>query len=115
MIFMKSLNDILRDVQAALLAVTNACYHYRRPPKPAESYIVWAEDREAESMESENRTAEQQIHGTIDYFTRTEFDVKVDQIQEALNTVEGCAFHYEGAQFEEDTNLIHSSWECEVI
>ena len=107
---MKLLNDILRDVQAALLTVTNACHHYRRPSKPAESYIVWAEDREAESMESENRKAEQQIHGTIDYFTRTEFDVKVDQIQEALNAY-GIGFRINSVQYEDETNLIHYEWE----
>ena len=110
MIFMKSLNDILRDVQAALLTVTNACYHYRRPPKPVESYIVWAEDSEAESMDAENRKAEQQIHGTIDYFTRTEFDAKVDQIQEALNAA-GIGFRINSVQYEDTTNLIHYEWE----
>ena len=63
----------------------------------------------------DGHTGEYGIAVYVDYFTQAEYDPKVDQIQEALNTVEGCAFHYEGAQFEEDTNLIHSSWECEVI
>ena len=110
MIFMKSLNDILKGVRDALLTVTNACYHYRRPPKPVESYIVWAEDSEAESMDAENRKAEQQIHGTIDYFTRTEFDANVDRIQEALNDA-GIGFRLNSVQYEDETDLIHFEWE----
>lgn len=107
---MKSLNNILRDVQAALRTVTENCYHYRRPLRPKKNYIVWAEDSEAESFDSGNRKAEQQIHGTIDYYTLTEFDAAVDQIQEALNAA-GIGFRINSVQYEDETNLIHYEWE----
>lgn len=107
---MKSLNEILRGVKTALLTVTDEVYHYRRPPDPKEKYIVWAEDSEAESMDAENRKAEQQIHGTIDYFTRTEFDANVDRIQEALNAA-GIGYRINSVQYEDETNLIHYEWE----
>lgn len=108
--FMKSLNDILRDVQAALLTVTDNCYHYRRPLRPKKNYIVWMEDSEAESMDAGNRKAEQQIHGTIDYYTQVEFDANVDRIQEALNAA-GIGFRINSVQYEDETNLIHYEWE----
>lgn len=107
---MKSLNDILRDVQAALLTVTENCYHYRRPMRPTKNYIVWMEDSEAESFDSGNWKTEQQIHGTIDYYTLTEFDAAVDQIQEALNAA-GIGFRINSVQYEDTTNLIHYEWE----
>lgn len=107
---MKSLNDILRDVQAALLTVTENCYHYRRPPRPKKNYIVWMEDSEAEALDAGNRKAEQQLHGTIDYFTLTEFDANVDKIQEALNAA-GIGFRINSVQYEDETNLIHYEWE----
>ena len=107
---MKLLNEILRGVKTALLTVTDKVYHYRRPPDLKEKYIVWAEDSEAESMDAENRKAEQQIHGTIDYFTRTEFDANVDRIQEALNAA-GIGYRINSVQYEDETNLIHYEWE----
>ena len=107
---MKSLNEILRDVKAALLTVTDAVYHYRRPPRPKKNYIVWMEDSEAESFDSGNRKTEQQIHGTIDYYTQEEFDSAVDQIQEALNAA-GIGFRINSVQYEDETNLIHYEWE----
>ena len=34
---------------------------------------------------------------------------------EVLSTTENVGVSYEGAEFEEDTNLIHHSWACEVL
>lgn len=107
---MKSLNNILRRVQDALLTVTEECYHYRRPNTPKSHYIVWAEDSEADSADADNRKAEQQLHGTVDYFTLDEFDTNVDRIQEAMNFV--CiGFRINSVQYEDETNLIHYEWE----
>ena len=107
---MKSLNDILKGVRDALLTVTNECYHYRRPNSPKTHYIVWAEDSEAAAADADNRKTEQQIHGTVDYYTLDEFDVNVDRIQEALNFA--CiGFRINSVQYEDTTNLIHYEWE----
>lgn len=107
---MKSLNNILKGVRAALLTVTDECYHYRRPPRPKKSYIVWAEDGEEDSFEAEDRKGEQQLHGTIDYYAFFEFDEKVDMIQEALNDA-GIGFRLNSVQYEDETNLIHFEWD----
>lgn len=107
---MKSLNEILRGVKNALLTVTDEVYHYRRPPNPKEKYIVWAEDSEDGSFAAGNRTEEQQLHGTVDYYTLTEFDGNVDLIQEALYAA-GIGFRINSVQYEDETNLIHYEWE----
>lgn len=107
---MKSLNEILRGVKTALLTVTNEVYHYRRPKDPTEKYIVWAEDSEDSSFAAGNRTEEQQLHGTVDYYTLTEFDENVDLIQTALYEA-GIGFRINSVQYEDETNLIHYEWE----
>lgn len=112
---MKSLQNTLKTVYEALLTVLDAsgqnvpCYHYRRTGSPTAAYIVWAEDGEDTSAEFDNMKACQQIHGTVDYYTQTEFDPVVDAIQEALNPVVG--FRLNSVQYEDDTKLIHYEWE----
>lgn len=108
---MKSIQNNLLAVRDALVGVTDACYHYRRPPSAEKNkYIIWAEDSEDGSFDGDNRKQEQQIHGTVDYFTLTEFDETVDGIQEALWAA-GIGFRLNSVQYEDDTNLIHYEWE----
>ncbi len=113
---MMSLQDKLRGVLDALLTVTDGtggnvpCYHYRRTKGPVAGYIVWAEDSETDSFNGDNRKAEQQIHGTVDYYTLTEFDSVVDSIQEALEAGV-IGFRLNSVQYEDDTKLIHYEWE----
>ena len=107
---MRLMNEILRGVKDALLKVTDEVYHYRRPPDPKEKYIVWAEDSEDSSFAAGNRTEEQQIHGTIDYYTLTEFDENIDLIQMVLYAA-GIGFRLNSVQYEDETNLIHYEWE----
>lgn len=107
---MKLVNEILRGVKTALLTVTDEVYHYRRPPDPKAAYIVWAEDREEDSFSAGNRTEEQQIHGTVDYYTLHEFDANVDLIQTAFYNA-GIGFRINSVQYEDETNLIHYEWE----
>lgn len=106
-----SIQTKLRTVRDALVGVTDACYHYRRPPAaPKSNYIIWAEDSEDGSFDTNNRKQEQQIHGTVDYYTLTEFDPVVDAIQEAFVSA-GIGFRINSVQYEDDTNLIHYEWD----
>lgn len=108
---MMSIQTKLRTVRDALVGVTDACYHYRRPPAaPKSNYIIWAEDSEDGSFDANNRKQEQQIHGTVDYYTLTEFDPVVDAIQEAFVSA-GIGFRINSVQYEDDTNLIHYEWD----
>ena len=121
---MKSLINNLKQVKNALLTVTDGTYttvgtqsvanpvpvyHYVRPENVTKKYIVWAEDGEETSFDADNVKQEQKIHGTIDYFTQTEFDVVCDNIQNALNSA-GIGFRLYSVQYEDDTKLIHYEW-----
>lgn len=88
-------------------------YHYWRTNVPAPYCIYYEESTTA--LQVGNHAGEYAISVYVDYFTQAEYDPTVDAIIEALNSVEGCVWTYEGAQYEEETNMIHSSWSCEVI
>ena len=84
---MKSLQEKLKTVRDALLTtgIDEKCvFHYERPKDKPEHYIVWNEDGEVQSFDSNNRKSEQQGKGIIDCFTQIEYDPLLDAIQEAL-------------------------------
>ena len=103
----------LQKVKDALLTVTDAVFHYFAKDKP-DRYIVWAESGEVNSLEADNRKQEQTIGGTIDYFTKTDFDPNIDDIQNALKSAE-ISFLLESVQYEEETGYIHYEWKFEVV
>lgn len=107
---MKSMTAVLHNIRTALVEVTPKCYHYHRPEGITDSYIVWQEDSEESSFEANNHKEEQQIHGTVDYFTLTEFDQNIDAIQETLNSIM-VGWRLNAVDYEDETNLIHYEWE----
>lgn len=105
----------IMKIKDALTSIENLkVYHYWRPRLQA-PFCVWAEDGEGNSIHTNNHKSEQVITGTIDYFTRDEFDEMVENIQNALNTTENVGWQLLSVQFEDETNLIHYEWEFEVI
>jgi len=111
---MKSMQNNLMRVRDAMLTVDVPCYHYRRPAEVQKQYIVWQEDSEGDSFDASNVKQEQQIHGTTDYFTQTEFDTAVDAIQNAFNAAE-IGFRLNRVEYEDETRLIHYEWEWWVV
>lgn len=103
----------LSDVKTALLTVTQKCYHHDAPQSVTGAYIVWAEDNQSGSVWADEKMQEQTIQGTIDYFSKTEFDPNVPAIQNALNDA-GISFRLNSVQYEEDTGYIHHEWLFEV-
>ena len=101
----------LEPLGTAFAAVVPNAYHYFRPGVDA-PFLVWAEEAE-NGLEADNLKDGQAIRGTTDYFTKTEFDSAVDDIQETLNDL-GVSWYLNSVQFEEDTNLIHYEWIWEV-
>jgi len=109
---MTSIQSRLEQIGTELAKITENSYHYwRSAPKGVKSYIVWAEDEESSSLDADNKKQKQGLHGTIDYFTKTEFDENVDKIQEALNDLENVSFRLNSVQYEEETTFIHHEWE----
>ncbi len=103
----------LSDLRDALLQVLPDVFHYEAWAKP-DKYIVWAEDTEADSLNSDDRKEEQVLQGTIDYFTLTEFDNTIALIQEKLNSIE-IGWRLNSIQHEEETGYIHYEWVFEFI
>lgn len=102
----------ISDLGEALSDLTELTFHYWRPaPRNASAYIVWSEDGERNSFSADNRKAQQPIHGTIDLFSKTEYDPLVDSIQELLNDYENLSWRLSDVQFENETNFIHHTWE----
>lgn len=101
------IRDALNSIQGLKV------YHYWRPRLEA-PFCVWAEEGEGDSLHTGNRKTEQVITGTIDYFTKTEYDEMVDAIQDALDQVECLGWELNSVLYEEENNLIHYSWDWEV-
>ena len=104
----------LIKVRDALTSIENLkVYHYWHPRLEA-PYCIWAEESEGDSIWTSNHLQEQIIQGSVDYFTKTEFDPVVDEIQSALNGVELLGWNLEAVLYEDETNLIHYTWSFEV-
>lgn len=106
-----TLRDKLMTFAVNLTAVSSDVYHYFRPPKKPAPFIVWHEDAEEGSFSAGNRKAEQIIHGRVDLYTKTEFDPLADDIQSALLNLDGCGWVLDSVQYEDETGLIHLSWQ----
>lgn len=108
---MKSLTALLTMVRDELNKIEDAnFYHYKRPENITSGYGVWAETGEANSFTVDNRKAEQQITGYVDYYTLNEFDPVLDKIQDALDHLSCGAWSLNSVQYEDETNLIHYEW-----
>ena len=106
-----TLRTKLMTFATQLATVSNNVFHYTRPPKQAAPFIVWAEDSEEGSFNASNHKAEQIIHGVVDLYTKTEFDPLCDAVQNAMLALDGCGFAIRAVQYEDETCLIHYTWE----
>lgn len=92
------MQDKIKIIPEILLEITENVGHYDVIHK-TDKYIVWAEDSEGSSLEADNYKAEQSIQGTIDYFTKQEYDENVDKIQSAL-VAHRISFYLNSVQYE---------------
>lgn len=103
----------LTDLRDALLEVMPDVFHYSAKLKP-DKYIVWSEDGEAGSSNADDHKEDQVIQGTIDYFTKTEYDPIFNSIQQKLNSID-ISWRLNSIQRENDTGYIHYEWVFEFI
>lgn len=108
------LQEKLKQVQDALTKIGPSVYHYWRPKMQA-PFIVWAEASEDGCCNADGIKIEQEVRGTVDYYTLLEFDPIFDQIQASLNGLVSTAWELADVQYEEDTGLIHYSWDFWVM
>lgn len=95
---------------AALKTVTEAVSHGGR--MKSERYFVWQEDGENDLLAG-NRHTEHAVTGTVDLFSKVEFDPWCDELRAALDAA-GIAWYLNSVQFEEDTGFWHWEWVFEV-
>lgn len=103
----------LKRVRDALLTVTKNVHHYEKTGSE-ERYIVWQEDGESNSLYVDDEHAITVYSGTIDLFTKQEYDPWISEIQKALDNAE-IACHMESVQYEEEIGYIHYEWRFEVV
>lgn len=102
----------LQRIKATLLTVPDVTvYHYEALNQKA-PYIVWAEDG-GNQLFAGNRMQEQTVTATVDLYTKAEYGELPDAIQKALDSG-GIAWSLSAAAYEDDTRLIHYTWDVEV-
>lgn len=103
-----TLQTKLKSLYEPITAIACDVYHLTRgdarPP-----YIVWSEEGEDRSFNTDNHKAEQQLTGVIDFYTLDEFDPIADEIQAVLNE-EPVGYILAEVQYEDQTNLTHYQW-----
>lgn len=109
---MRSLQDRLEAFYGQFASLPCDVRHFTR--QESFPYMVWQEHGEGDSLEVNNRKAEQVMEGTIDYFTKHEFDKTVDAIQEILDSADNIGWTLTSVMYEDETNLIHYSWDWEL-
>lgn len=107
-----TLQEKIKQIGDTLAALTTNVYHYWRPQMEP-PFVVWAEAGESSSLDADDRKQMQAIEGTVDYYTKTEYDPLCDSIQQALNAL-GTGWKLDAVQYEDETNLIHYTWSWEV-
>ena len=103
----------LQSLKTLLLAIGPPVFRYFATGQTGPD-IVWAEDSEGDTVHADGRKAERAITGTIDYFTKTENDPVVKQIETALDSSDGLAWSLNSIQHERDTGYIHYEWVFEI-
>lgn len=98
----------LPDLRDLLLTVMDEVYHFEATEQ-TDKYIVWAEEGQSNSDHADNQMINQEIEGTIDYFTKDEFDTNVSLIQQKLDSAD-LTWELNSIQHEEETGYIHYEW-----
>ena len=104
----------IHKIRDALVNIPGLDVHHYWHPRLQAPFCIWAEDGEGDSLHTNNKKSEQIISGTIDYFTKNEYDSIVETIQNALNDTEDVGWNLNSVQYEDETGLIHYEWNFEV-
>jgi len=103
----------LIDLRDLLVTIGKPVFHHCAI-KQSNQYIVWAEDGEGNSGHADNHKTIKVYQGTIDYFTKVEYDPVVNQIEDKLNSA-NIAWRQNSIQYEEKTEFIHYEWIWEMV
>lgn len=99
-----------RKLITAMTSVTEAVSHRKR--LKSTRYFVWQEDG-ANDLSADGGHAEGAVTGSLDLYTKLEFDPWVSEMGTALTNA-GIAWALVSVEVEEDTGFTHYSWDWEV-
>ncbi|MEG0177661.1 hypothetical protein [Anaerorhabdus sp.] len=102
----------LNALKDALLRVTDNVFHFEKNGSEMNQYIVWSEEYKERSF-ADNRIIREIECGTIDFFTRIEFDNMVNSIEKELS-YSAIYFKLVSIQRELETGYIHYEWEFQI-
>lgn len=102
----------LEDIRDLMLTVVPNVYHQEAWEQP-DKYIVWAEDGQGDDVHADGKKICRALQGTIDYFTKDEFDATVKEIEKAMNNSD-MSWRLNSIQYEPDTGYTHYEWVWEV-
>lgn len=97
-----------------LTAITQNTYHYSAPPNTHPPYIVWQEFSQSDTMDADGEQVEYAISGTIDVYSTDEKEPIIKEIRKSLDGTD-IAFYLKSVQYEQDTGLIHTEYEFDII
>lgn len=103
----------LKQVRDLFLTITPNCYHYNAWEQ-SDQYIVWAEDNQAGEVHSDNKMKIQIPEGTLDLYTKTEYDPLFEKCQTTMNHCKDMTWRWSSTQHEKDTGYIHHEWIWQV-
>lgn len=110
---MKSLNSKLKEFAELLrYTSTNEIYHYDATGGKGDRYIVWQEEGESDSLFLDNQHDEIVIKGSLDIYTKVEFDDLVDEVIDLFNG-NGVPFNIINIEYETNSSYIHYSFDWE--
>lgn len=110
---MKNLNSKLKKFAELLrYTSTNEIYHYDATGGKGDRYIVWQEEGESDSLFLDNQHDEIVIKGSLDIYTKIEFDDLVDEIIDLFNA-KGISFNIINIEYETNSSYIHYSFDWE--
>lgn len=119
---MLSMQNRLRRFYSALAAIESLngqVYHDDSVSRSEFPYLVWSEVSETTPFQIDNHKEEQPIQISVNFYTTTEFDPIVDDIQETLNSLEHVYWELASRQpFDpsfDNNNVITYSWNVEVV
>lgn len=110
---LQTINEALQALDTGLKAIMPNVYHFEAY-KQNDKYIVWAEDGQSgESFGADNMPLVQPLTGTVDLYTKDEFDPCVQQIQLVMSGLE-IEWYLNSVQHEDTTGYIHYEWAWEM-
>lgn len=100
----------LQTIKDILVSVCENTYHYQAPEGSRfEKFIVWQEESEYARLMGDGDKMEVRLQGSIDLFTKDEYDPLTEQIEAAFKAAH-IYIEYTRTFFEDDTGYTHYEW-----